>query len=352
MDVPDEDYSYNNVNKKDEIIFLQEKIKFLEEKSLKLESMNKIYYDIIKELNLDNNKNNNNNNNTLQFQSFDNPNNNISDIHQNYLNNLSRGNLDFAIQNFIDGERNKNIHNFNDSMIDINKKITNYLIDNCQEQKDKRRSLENFKYEIGQKLDRIEKIQLKQKHDIDFIIKYGLNKNRALDPVVGLLYDYQRPLPKLLKEIDEENKYDKVLNKKNLNTYKNFYLYGRYSNLDKREEHTDNKNRNSKILRRTGSCIFENRKNPFTYKLRENEVYNKENPNIKRPFFENKKKNLERNNRNSNIDYNEEDEEYKKFIAYKGKYFIPAEFRFCGQIEKNKEQTRAKRIKKEIDFII
>ena len=237
-------------------------------------------------------------------------------------------------------------------MIDINKKITNYLIDNCQEQKDKRRSLENFKYEIGQKLDRIEKIQLKQKNDIDFIIKYGLNKNRALDPVVGLLYDYQRPLPKLLKEIDEENKYDKVLNKKNLNTYKNFYLYGRYSNLDKREEHTDNKNRNSKILRRTGSCIFENRKNPFTYKLRENEVYNKENPNIKRPFFENKKKNLERNNRNSNIDYNEEDEEYQKFIAYKGKYFIPAEFRFCGQIGKNKEQTRAKRIKKEIDFII
>ena len=354
MDIPDEDYSYKNVNKKDEIIFLQEKIKFLEEKSLKLESMNKIYYDIIKDLNLDNNKNNNNNNNnTLQFQSFDNPNNNnISDIHQNYLNNLSRGNLDFAIQNFIDGERNKNIHNFNDSMIDINKKITNYLIDNCQEQKDKRRSLENFKYEIGQKLDRIEKIQLKQKHDIDFIIKYGLNKNRALDPVVGLLYDYQRPLPKLLKEIDEENKYDKVLNKKNLNTYKNFYLYGRYSNLDKREEHTDNKNRNSKILRRTGSCIFENRKNPFTYKLRENEVYNKENPNIKRPFFENKKKNLERNNRNSNIDYNEEDEEYQKFIAYKGKYFIPAEFRFCGQIGKNKEQTRAKRIKKEIDFII
>ena len=47
MDIPDEDYSYKNVNKKDEIIFLQEKIKFLEEKSLKLESMNKIYYGLM-----------------------------------------------------------------------------------------------------------------------------------------------------------------------------------------------------------------------------------------------------------------------------------------------------------------
>ena len=100
MDVPDEDYSYKNVNKKDEIIFLQEKIKFLEEKSLKLESMNKIYYDIIKELNLDNN--NKNNNNTLQFQSFDNPNNKTR--YPLIINKISYKNFlkqDFSLLNFI-----------------------------------------------------------------------------------------------------------------------------------------------------------------------------------------------------------------------------------------------------------
>ena len=351
MDVSNEDYSYKKDNrKKEELILLKEKVKLLEERNLKLESMNKIYYDIIKEINLDNSKNNINNKNTLQFQSLDSPNDNISNIHQNYLNNISGGNLEFAIQNFINGERNKNIHNFNDSMMDINKKITNYLIDNCQEQKDKNRRLENFKYEIGQKLDRIEKIQIKQKHDIDFIIKYGINKNRALDPIVGLLNDYQRPLPKLLKELDEEYKYDKFLNEKNLVPYKNFYLHGRYSNLDKKEDISDKKNENGKILKRTGSCIFENRKNPFTYKLKENEVYNKDYPNIRSPFFENKKSNFKRNNIN---DYNDEEEEYQKFIAYKGKYFIPSEFRFGRKIENNLEDTRPKKnkIKKEIDFI-
>ena len=95
------------------------------------------------------------------------------------------------IQNYIDGERNKNIHNFNDSMIDINQKITNYLIDTCQEQKEKNKRLEDFKDEIGQKLDKIVNIQKKQKSDIDFIIKYGLNKNKALDPIIGLLLDYK-----------------------------------------------------------------------------------------------------------------------------------------------------------------
>ena len=290
----------NEFMKKEEMSLQKEKIKFLEEKNMKLDRLNQMYYDIIKEANLDIIRNNSNNsNNNLKFQSLDYiNNNNIPNIYNKSLNNLSQDNLDFAIQNYIDGERNKNIHNFNDSMIDINQKITNYLIDNCQEQKDKNRRLENFKYEIGQKLDRIEKIQIKQKHDIDFIIKYGINKNRALDPIVGLLNDYQRPLPKLLKELDEEYKYDKFLNKKNLVPYKNFYLHGRYSNLDKKEDISDKKNENGKILKRTGSCIFENRKNPFTHKLKENEVYNKNYPNIRRPFFENKKSNFKRNNIN------------------------------------------------------
>ena len=269
---------------------------------------------------------------------------------------MSQDNLDFAIQNYIDGERNKNIHNFNDSMIDINQKITNYLIDNCQEQKDKNRRLENFKFEIGEKLDRIEKIQKKQKHDIDFIIKYGLNKNRALDPIIGLLSEYQRPLPKLLKEIDEENKYDKIMDKKNFIPYKNFSLYGRYSNINQKDFDTEEKNKNKKeagkILRRTGSSIFENRRNPFNYKLKENEGYNRDNPDIKRPFYENKINNLEIKKRKNKRDDSYEDEEYQKFIAYKGKYFIPADFRFGGTEEKNKQYIKQKKNKNEIDFII
>ena len=66
-------------------------------------------------------------------------------------------NLDFMIQNYIDGERNKNIHNFSDSMIDVNQKITNYLIDNCLKEKEKNKYIEDFRAEIGQKLDKIEK---------------------------------------------------------------------------------------------------------------------------------------------------------------------------------------------------
>ena len=346
----------NEFMKKEEMSLQKEKIKFLEEKNMKLDRLNQMYYDIIKEANLDIIRNNSNNsNNNLKFQSLDYiNNNNIPNIYNKSLNNLSQDNLDFAIQNYIDGERNKNIHNFNDSMIDINQKITNYLIDNCQEQKDKNRRLENFKFEIGEKLDRIEKIQKKQKHDIDFIIKYGLNKNRALDPIVGLLSEYQRPLPKLLREIDEDNKYDKIMDKKNFIPYKNFSLYGRYSNINKKDDESDlsKKKESGKILRRTGSSIFENRNNPFNYKLKENEGYNRDNPNIKKPFYENKMNNLEIKKRNNKKDEIYEDEEYQKFIAYKGKYFIPADFRFGGVEEKNNQYIKPKRNKNEIDFII
>jgi len=345
----------NEFMKKEEMNLQREKIKYLEEKNMKLDHLNQMYYDIIKEANLDIIKGNINNNNNLKFQSLDYiNNNNIPNIYNKSLNNLSQDNLDFAIQNFIDGERNKNIHNFNDSMIDINQKITNYLIDDCQEQKDKNRRLENFKFEIGEKLDRIEKIQKKQKHDIDFIIKYGLNKNRALDPIIGLLSEYQRPLPKLLKEIDEDNKYDKIMDKKNFIPYKNFSLYGRYSNINQKDFDTEEKNKNEagKILRRTGSSIFENRRNPFNYKLKENEGYNRDNPDIKRPFYENKINNLEIKKRKNKRDDTYEDEEYQKFIAYKGKYFIPADFRFGGIEDKNKQYIKQKKNKNEIDFII
>ena len=337
--------------KKEEMLLQKEKIKFLEEKNLKLDKLNQMYYDIIKESNLDIIKNNiNNNNSSMKLQSLDGLNNNNPNFQNNFYHQ-NQENLDFAIKNYIDGERNKNIHNFNDSMLDINQKITNYLIDSCLNQKDKNQRLEDL---IGEKLDRIEKNQKKQKHDIDFIIKYGLNKNRALDPIVGVLYDYQRPLPKLLKEIDEENKYDKILNRNNYIPLKNFYLKGRYSNVEQEKRNTDLNNRNSGILRKTGSCIFENRKNPFNYKLKENGIYNKNNPYIKRPFFKNMKKNIEIKNKKSNMDDIYDDEEYQKFIAYKGKYFIPADFRFGGVKGKKEKYIKPKRYKtkNEIDFII
>ena len=278
----------DNIMKNEELNLQREKIKYLEEKNLKLDCMNQMYYDMLKSANIEIIKNNSNNNNDLKFQSLDCLNNNIPNISNN-LNEQNPENLDFMIQNYIDGERNKNIHNFNDSMIDINQKITNYLIDTCQEQKEKNKRLEDFKDEIGQKLDKIVNIQKKQKSDIDFIIKYGLNKNKALDPIIGLLLDYKRPLPNLLKDIAEENKYEKVFNEKNFVPFKNFSLYGRYSN-QKNENDNNIKKEKGGIFKRTGSCIFENRSNPFNYKLKENEEYHKYNPDIKRPFFENREK--------------------------------------------------------------
>ena len=344
----------DNIMKNEELNLQREKIKYLEEKNLKLDCMNQMYYDMLKSANIEIIKNNSNNNNDLKFQSLDCLNNNIPNISNN-LNEQNPENLDFMIQNYIDGERNKNIHNFNDSMIDINQKITNYLIDTCQEQKEKNKRLEDFKDEIGQKLDKIVNIQKKQKSDIDFIIKYGLNKNKALDPIIGLLLDYKRPLPNLLKDIAEENKYEKVFNEKNFVPFKNFSLYGRYSN-QKNENDNNIKKDKGGIFKRTGSCIFENRSNPFNYKLKENEEYHKYNPDIKRPFFENRengsKKEVIRDKKCDNDD-KYEDEEFQKFVAYKGRFFIPKDFRFGGVEGKKKKINKQKKYKKDIEeFII
>ena len=354
--------NYMDSKRINELSYQRDKIKYLEEKNLELDRLNQMYYDFIRSTNLEVIKNDIDNNNytkNLKLQSLDGVNNNMNmNPIQNPLNNFSQDNLDFVIKSYIEVERNKNIHNFNDSMIDINQKITNYLIDNCQEEKEKNKRLQDFKNEIGQKLDKIEYIQKQQKHDIDYIIKYGLNKNNDLNPIVGLFNDYyQKPLPKLLKDIDEDEHYEKI-NKKNLIPYKNFYLNGRYSNKNYEDDNSNdrNKKRSGKILQRTGSCIFENRKNPFYYKLKENEEYKDLNPNIKRPFFDNKNNNSTKEKkekkRNKYDDTDYEDEEFQKFVAYKGRYFIPADFRFGQFKERKKHNDIFKKNKNEIDFII
>ena len=354
--------NYMDSKRINELNYQRDKIKYLEEKNLELDRLNQMYYDFIRSTNLEVIKNDIDNNNytkNLKLQSLDGVNNNMNmNPIQNPLNNFSQDNLDFAIKSYIEVERNKNIHNFNDSMIDINQKITNYLIDNCQEEKEKNKRLQDFKNEIGQKLDKIEYIQKQQKHDIDYIIKYGLNKNNDLNPIVGLFNDYyQKPLPKLLKDIDEDEHYEKI-NKKNLIPYKNFYLNGRYSNKNYEDDNSNdrNKKRSGKILQRTGSCIFENRKNPFYYKLKENEEYKDLNPNIKRPFFDNKNNNSTKEKkekkRKKYDDTDYEDEEFQKFVAYKGRYFIPADFRFGQFKERKKHNDIFKKNKNEIDFII
>ena len=354
--------NYMDSKRINELSYQRDKIKYLEEKNLELDRLNQMYYDFIRSTNLEVIKNDIDNNNytkNLKLQSLDGVNNNMNmNPIQNPLNNFSQDNLDFVIKSYIEVERNKNIHNFNDSMIDINQKITNYLIDNCQEEKEKNKRLQDFKNEIGQKLDKIEYIQKQQKHDIDYIIKYGLNKNNDLNPIVGLFNDYyQKPLPKLLKDIDEDEHYEKI-NKKNLIPYKNFYLNGRYSNKNYEDDNSNdrNKKRSGKILQRTGSCIFENRKNPFYYKLKENEEYKDLNPNIKRPFFDNKNNNSSKEKkekkRNKYDDTDYEDEEFQKFVAYKGRYFIPADFRFGQFKERKKHNDIFKKNKNEIDFII
>ena len=354
--------NYMDSKRINELSYQRDKIKYLEEKNLELDRLNQMYYDFIRSTNLEVIKNEIDNNNYtkyLKLQSLDGVNDNNMNMNQipNPLNNFSQDNLDFAIKSFIEVERNKNIHNFNDSMIDINQKITNYLIDNCQEEKEKNKRLQDFKNEIGQKLDKIEYIQKQQKHDIDYIIKYGLNKNNDLNPIVGLFNDYIKPLPKLLKDIDEDEHYEKI-NKTNLIPYKNFYLNGRYSNKNYEEDSTSdtNKNRNSKILQRTGSCIFENRKNPFYYKLKESEEYKDLNPNIKRSFFDNKKNSFTKEKiekkKNKYDDTSYEDEEFQKFVAYKGRFFIPADFKFGNFKERRKKNNIFKKNKNEIDFII
>ena len=354
--------NYMDSKRINELSYQRDKIKYLEEKNLELDRLNQMYYDFIRSTNLEVIKNDIDNNNytkNLKLQSLDGVNNNMNmNPIQNPLNNFSQDNLDFAIKSYIEVERNKNIHNFNDSMIDINQKITNYLIDNCQEEKEKNKRLQDFKNEIGQKLDKIEYIQKKQKHDIDYIIKYGLNKNNDLNPIVGLFNDYQKTLPKLLKDIDDDENYE-TINKKNFTPYKNFYLHGRYSNKDYENDDISSdksKNRDRKFLQRTGSCIFENRKNPFYYKLKENEEYKDLNPNIKRPFFDNKNNNSTKEKkekkRNKYDDTDYEDEEFQKFVAYKGRYFIPADFRFGQFKERKKHNDIFKKNKNEIDFII
>ena len=354
--------NYMDSKRINELSYQRDKIKYLEEKNLELDRLNQMYYDFIRSTNLEIIKNDIDNNNytkNLKLQSLDGVNNNMNmNPIQNPLNNFSQDNLDFAIKSYIEVERNKNIHNFNDSMIDINQKITNYLIDNCQEEKEKNKRLQDFKNEIGQKLDKIEYIQKQQKHDIDYIIKYGLNKNNDLNPIIGLFNDYyQKPLPKLLKDIDEDEHYEKI-NKKNLIPYKNFYLNGRYSNKNYEDDNSNdrNKKRSGKILQRTGSCIFENRKNPFYYKLKENEEYKDLNPNIKRPFFDNKNNNFTKEKkekkRNKYDDTDYEDEEFQKFVAYKGRFFIPADLRFGKFKERKKHNDIFKKNKNEIDFII
>ena len=354
--------NYMDSKRINELSYQRDKIKYLEEKNLELDRLNQMYYDFIRSTNLEIIKNDIDNNNytkNLKLQSLDGVNNNMNmNPIQNPLNNFSQDNLDFAIKSYIEVERNKNIHNFNDSMIDINQKITNYLIDNCQEEKEKNKRLQDFKNEIGQKLDKIEYIQKQQKHDIDYIIKYGLNKNNDLNPIVGLFNDYyQKPLPKLLKDIDEDEHYEKI-NKNNLIPYKNFYLNGRYSNKNYEDDNSNdrNKKRSGKILQRTGSCIFENRKNPFYYKLKENEEYKDLNPNIKRPFFDNKNNNFTKEKkekkRNKYDDTDYEDEEFQKFVAYKGRFFIPADLRFGKFKERKKHNDIFKKNKNEIDFII
>ena len=297
----------------------------------------------------------NNNNNYLKLQSLDfYQNNRPNNLNPNY------DNIDFMIKNYIDGERNKNINDFNNSMIDINKKITNYLIDNCIKEKEKNNEIENVRNEIGEKLDKINKIQKQQKHDIDFIIKYGLNKNRSLEPIIGMLLDHPKPLPKLLRDDDDYNINKNEKYKMNITPLKNFSVYGRYSN----KKYENGKN-NGNVLRRTGSSIFENH-----YKIDEDSDPHKYNHNIypnysKRPICEKVKNdiildknindiNKEKNKSNINDEnYNDKEYEKEKFQAYKGKFFLPADFRFGGRLEKNKKsKINIKKKKENINFFI
>ena len=318
---------------------------------MRLSSLNQMYYDIIKETNLDNIRNNsNNNNNNLNFQSLD--------FNQNYrLNNIPQNydDIDYMIKNYIEGERNKNINDFNNSMIDINKKITNYLIDNCIKEKEKNLEIEK----INHKLDKINKIQKMQKDDIDFIIKYGLNKNRALEPIVGMLLDHPKPLPKLLRDDDEiKNKLEKQTYKLNLTPLKNFSVYGRYTN-----KKPNNENIKGNTLRRTGSSIFE-----YNYKIDEDEDPHKYDHNIypnysKRPVLEKVKSSINfdeyisdknKNKNSSSIDNNRGiSNEKDKFHVYKDRFYLPADFRFGGgKINKNNSAINDNKQKEKIKFFI
>ena len=334
----------SNLIMNNEVNLLNEKIKYLEAKNMRLDSLNQMYYDIIKSTNLQtiNNEHNNNYNNYLKLQKLD--------YNPNYiLNNMNPNDLDFMINNYIDGERNRNINDFNNSMIDINKKITNYLIDNCVKEKENNnfmKKLEEVKNEINEKLVEINKTQKKQKNDIDFIIKYGLNKNKALDSIMGIILEQPKPLPKLLRDDEKDRyKYDKVTNKNNITPYKNFSVYGRYTNKQ------ENRNRDNRgVLKRTGSCVFgKSNKNEYNYKIDEDSDPHKYNHNIypnysKRPIFEKieKNDNLDEykynfKNKNRSLIVGDEDEffEKEKFEAYNNRYFVPKDFKFGTKMKKS-----------------
>ena len=63
-----------------------------------------------------------------------------------------------------------------------------------------------------------------------------------------------------------------------------------------------------------------------------------------------RKKKEKKRNKYDDTDY--EDEEFQKFVAYKGRYFIPADFRFGQFKERKKHNDIFKKNKNEIDFII
>ena len=243
-------------------------------------------------------------------------------------------------------------------MSEINNIITNYVIDNCIKEKEKNNEMQDIKNEIGLKLDKINKIQKKQKQDIDFIIKYGLNKNRSLEPIIGMILDHPKPLHKLLKDEDDSeeiHKKEKII--KNLNTtpFKNFSVYGRYSNKKNLE-----KNNDKRVLKRTGSSIFEtnykidNNKDPHVYN---HNIY----PNYShRHIFEKEDndlyvtKNIKNKEKNKSVDIDDKEDEYEKerFKVYKGKFFLPADFRFGGKSKMNKNQQNNKKGKETTKFLI
>ena len=216
---------------------------------------------------------------------------------------------------------------------------------------------------INEKLVEINKTQKKQKNDIDFIIKYGLNKNKALDSILGIILEQPKPLPKLLRDDEKDRyKYDKVTNKNNITPYKNFNVYGRYTNKH------ENRNRdNMGVLKRTGSCVFSNsNNNDYNYKIDEDSDPHKYNHNIypnysKRPIFEKiekndnlneYKKNLGPKNRSLIVGNEDKDEffEKEKFEAYNNRYFVPKDFKFGTKMQKNYKYQINKN--KKLNFLI
>ena len=328
-----------------EVGLLLDHIRHIEEQNIKLDDINQIYYDIIQDGSLDCKKADLNCD--INFQSLG--------YNPNYPSPIPPiDNNELLAQCVIDNERNKYIHAFNDSMVNINKKITNYLIDRCIDQTDNSAKLEKIQKQIDEKLEKMERLQKEQKHDLDFIIKYGLNKNRALDPIVGILLDPPKSIPKTKFDKDE-----KITNELNLTPLKNFSVYGRYS-----KKINDAKKKNN-ILRRSGSSIFENKlQREYNYKFDDDVDPHKFDHNIypnysKRPIFEkvdvDSRKNYEEIIKHKKIEYPEEDIGIKKerLNAYKNKFFLPLEFRFGGGMSKtNQRNEKDMRVNSISSFII